>query len=267
MRKRVDVSSKTMFFEKNWTQDSLRLLQASFSDPILALEKLRGGASPPGTSDVASSAAACAFGVCRSKMEDANGDHRAVSMEMTRDKLEADSARSIGKLRTALQSAQSDRPTSPREDAKEKSSKDLKLEEKQEAERLKQEQLERERRLFKTAEAGGEVSIEDLFLYFLRAIQRSEKVVIPPCVRMNLILTLIAIFIPSFLRLRNGGWFLGPGAPRVLFTAEALNVSALNPKPKGRKREAGEANIWTSQTLKPHGLLEDALPASMDVKI
>ena len=141
-------------------------------------------------------------------MEDANGDHRAVSLEMTREKLEADSARSISKLRNSLQSP--DRPASPSEETKEKSSKDLKLEEKQEQERLKQEQLARERKLFKTAEVGGEVTIEDLFLYFLRAIQRSEKVVIPPCVRMNLILTLIAIFIPSFLRLRNDGWFLGP---------------------------------------------------------
>ncbi|CAE7905694.1 unnamed protein product [Symbiodinium sp. KB8] len=183
MRKRVDVSSKTMFFAPTG-----ELLRPNSRTRKAARRRIAAW----------------------SKMEDPNGDHKAVSMEMTRDKLEADSARSIGKLRTALQSGQSERPTSPREETKEKSSKDLKLEVKEEQERLKQGQLERERRLFKTAEVGGEVSIEELFLYFLRAIQRSEKVVVPPCIRMNLILTLIAIFIPSFLRLRNTGWFLGP---------------------------------------------------------
>jgi len=70
--------------------------------------------------------------------------------------------------------------------------------------------------VFKTAAAGGEVAIEDLFLYFLRAVQKSEKAMCPPIVKLNLILVLPTLLIPSFLRLKNTGYFLGPDLVAVL---------------------------------------------------
>eukprot|EP00435_Cladocopium_sp_Y103_P051294 s992_g15.t2 len=73
-----------------------------------------------------------------------------------------------------------------------------------------------EKILFKTAAAGGEVPIEDLFLYFLRAVQKSERAMCPPIVKLNLILVLPTLLVPSFLRLKNTGYFLGPDPVAVL---------------------------------------------------
>lgn len=73
-----------------------------------------------------------------------------------------------------------------------------------------------EKILFKTAANGGEVPIEDLFLYFLRAVQKSERAMCPPIAKLNLILVLPALLVPSFLRLKNTGFFLGPDPVAVL---------------------------------------------------
>ncbi|CAE7496887.1 unnamed protein product [Symbiodinium natans] len=212
LRKRVDVSSKTMFFAP--TGDLLR---------------------PNSRTRKAARRRITAWSKSESPQDD---DIRAASMEMTMTMTrpwgcKAHSAAGCqvqmeGSVREGMKLQQSRKeetlvsPDGPAiatrsvtrrgitEKQKTMSKKDLKIEAKMEQERLEQERLEREKKLFKTAEAGGEVAIEDLFLYFLRAIVRSEKVIIPPLVRINLVLTLIAIFIPSFLRWRNTGWFLGP---------------------------------------------------------
>ncbi|CAK9052429.1 unnamed protein product, partial [Durusdinium trenchii] len=165
MRKRVDVSSKTMFFAPTG-----EILRPRSCRRKAARRRIMG-------------------------RDETLPECQMQSLYDGMSKFKSSSARSLNKIRSSVHGQESPQ-------------------EKDDFAQYAQE--EEEKILFKTAAAGGEVPIEDLFLYFLRAVQRSERAMCPPIVKMNLLLTVPTLLIPSILRLVNTGHFLGPDPVAVI---------------------------------------------------